>query len=55
LAPGASKNMTFNGVNIPATYVPVDGDYFLFVLIGDAGTVNERGMGVGGREFGAGA
>lgn len=43
LAPGQSKNMTFNNVNIPSAAAPVSGIYYLFVLIGDAGTVRERG------------
>ena len=42
LVPGASKNMSFNAVNIPSSAIPVDGTYYLFVLIGDAGTVQER-------------
>jgi subtilase family serine protease len=42
LAPGASKNMSFNEVNIPSNAIPVDGTYYLFVYIGDAGTVQER-------------
>lgn len=40
---GAFRDVTFDQVNIPATAIPVDGTYYLFVLVGDAGTVNERG------------
>lgn len=41
LAPGQSKNMILNSVNIPSAAIPTDGTYYLFVLIGDAGTVQE--------------
>lgn len=27
---------------IPAEYIPTDGTYYLFVYVGDAGTVQER-------------
>ncbi|MBP7375943.1 MAG: PD40 domain-containing protein [Pyrinomonadaceae bacterium] len=43
LAPGQSKNMSFDQVYIPSSAIPASGSYYLFVLIGDAGTVRERG------------
>lgn len=42
IAPGTFRDVTFDQVNIPASAIPVDGTYYLFVYAGDAGTVNER-------------
>ena len=42
IAPGTFRDVTFDQVNIPASAIPVDGTYYLFVYVGDAGTVNER-------------
>ena len=42
IAPGTFRDVFFDQVNIPASAIPVDGTYYLFVYAGDAGTVNER-------------
>ncbi|HQX55000.1 MAG TPA: CARDB domain-containing protein [Pyrinomonadaceae bacterium] len=42
IAPGAFRDVTFEQANIPAAAIPTDGTYYLFVLVGDAGTVRER-------------
>ncbi|MBK9767025.1 MAG: hypothetical protein IPP63_08365 [Chloracidobacterium sp.] len=39
IAPGAFRDVTFEQANIPAAAIPTDGTYYLFVLVGDAGTV----------------
>lgn len=51
IQPGATRNVSLSTANIPAQYIPTDGLYYLFVYVGDGGTVQEGNQSNYGNNF----